>query len=354
MAETLVDQALRLLEKYPLCDSCLGRCFAKLGHGYQNRERGRAIKLSILMELDRKIKGHQLNDLNEIREVLFNSGEVAKPLYEHYFKDPMQERTCYLCNNSLDEIKEDFLSKSLKILRERKVGYVLGVRLSVRTQELETSFATENGLIFYESMKNEIRREVGKRLSSLGYEPEIDKPEVELVYDVETREVKVTQKTKRSLYLYTRFSRDVPISSWYSKGGESLDQKIKGKIIVPFTEPSSVRILEFYPIVLEEEPKEGEYSGYIMRRVGPIGKKEFNLLVQSKPTVRYYRVTFFSENRIGHEIYAGIQDVVIQAKNYEELSQKLREMNVSLISVDLLKTEGRHRRVMSLLTSKRE
>ena len=41
---SLLEITLRMLEKYPLCDSCLGRQFALLGFGMDNRERGRAIK----------------------------------------------------------------------------------------------------------------------------------------------------------------------------------------------------------------------------------------------------------------------------------------------------------------------
>ncbi|MEM4139481.1 MAG: pseudouridylate synthase, partial [Sulfolobaceae archaeon] len=40
----VLNKALELLSKYPLCDSCLGRCFARLGYGLENKERGKAIK----------------------------------------------------------------------------------------------------------------------------------------------------------------------------------------------------------------------------------------------------------------------------------------------------------------------
>jgi tRNA pseudouridine synthase 10 len=42
-----------LLKEYALCDSCLGRQFAMLGHGLTNEERGRVLKLACIIEGNR-------------------------------------------------------------------------------------------------------------------------------------------------------------------------------------------------------------------------------------------------------------------------------------------------------------
>lgn len=60
----ILQLALKMLEKYPLCDHCLGRQFAMLGHGVENDERGRAIKLVLAfeahaLEAPRKGKGQE-------------------------------------------------------------------------------------------------------------------------------------------------------------------------------------------------------------------------------------------------------------------------------------------------------
>ena len=59
---------------------------------------------------------------------------------------------------------------------------------------------------------------------------------------------------------------------------------------------------------------------------------------------------FYSKERKGHEIYDGIQDTMIEARNYDELIEKVKSMNVEIISVDLIRTEGKHRRIRALLT----
>ncbi|MEM2126023.1 MAG: hypothetical protein QXQ53_06465, partial [Candidatus Methanosuratincola sp.] len=46
----VLEDAKRMLSKYILCDSCLGRQFGGLVKGVTNRERGRAIKLVLALE----------------------------------------------------------------------------------------------------------------------------------------------------------------------------------------------------------------------------------------------------------------------------------------------------------------
>jgi len=343
--------SLRLLTRYSLCDSCLGRAFAKLGHGHENRERGLALKLSLLLEIDRLIKDHELRDLEQVKELILNVGQVGEGLFRKYYSEKFQRRPCYLCGNLLDDIKQDFFRKSLHMLREKPVRYVLGVKLSSSISDLETKFVVDNGLLYYESMKNEIKREVGKMLSKEGFEPELDSPEVELIYDMESRAVITLRKNHKYLYYYVRLSRGIPISSWYSKGGESLEAEIQGKVMIPFSEPSDVRILTPYPlVVIGEEMSELNTRGYLLKRVKEVSKKEVSLLAQTKPESRVYRVTIYSREKVGREIYEGIQDLLFEAKDYRQLREKLSQLNVQVISVDVLEIKGKFERLRSYLS----
>jgi len=42
LSETILATVAKILEKYPLCDRCLGRLFAYLGKSLGHDERGRA------------------------------------------------------------------------------------------------------------------------------------------------------------------------------------------------------------------------------------------------------------------------------------------------------------------------
>jgi len=45
----VLDKAVKILSAHPLCDYCLGRQFSTLVYGAGNDEKGKAIKLSLIM-----------------------------------------------------------------------------------------------------------------------------------------------------------------------------------------------------------------------------------------------------------------------------------------------------------------
>ncbi len=341
----ILDKVRDLLSKYPLCDSCLGRCFARLGHGLTNSQRGLSLKVSLLMRVDQDIKEHKVKDLEQVKELFFNIGEVARGTFKNYFNEEFQKRSCYLCGDSIEGIKDDFERKALEVVKTSP-KYVLGVKLSEDLRRRETSFSVENGLVYYESIKNEVKREVGKRLSNKGFPPDIDYPEVEVVYDMDTRSVYTISKVRKTLYVYNRLSRGVPISSWYGKG-TSLEEEVKRVIVVPFSEPSEVRVFDPYPLVVKDEDRqEIRAAGYYAKRVGEVSGRELGLIAQFLPQKRVYRVTVYSEEEVGQEVYDGIRDLIVEAKNFEELKEKLKDVKGEVLSVDLIDSEGKHKRVL--------
>jgi len=346
----VLSKALDLLSKYPLCDSCLGRCFARLGYGLENKERGKAIKLVLLMELDRLIKEHKIEDVSQIKEILFNMGEVAKGLFTLYFNEEFQKRSCYLCNDEIEEIKKDFLEKVMKEEELKNYSIVLGFRLSEVNKKLEEEFVVKNDLSHYETIKNEIKREVGKMLFKAGYRIDIENADVEIIYDQNSRSIEIRKKPKRYLYSYIKLSRNIPISSWYAREGKSLEELIGGKkIFVPFSEYSEVRILDEYPIIIEDLNSDKiEIEGFFMNNLGEIRGKEFDVVMQNKPTKRIYKVLVYSEKELkdAEKILDNIYDIYIEAMSGEELREKLRALDVEIIAIDLISSEGKHKRIL--------
>jgi len=47
---SVLDQAAALLQNRDLCDDCLGRQFAKLGHGLSNAQRGQALRIALCLQ----------------------------------------------------------------------------------------------------------------------------------------------------------------------------------------------------------------------------------------------------------------------------------------------------------------
>ncbi|AAK41246.1 pseudouridylate synthase [Saccharolobus solfataricus] len=346
----IIEKATQILSKYPLCDSCLGRCFARLGYGLENKERGRAIKISLMLILDEKIKNHEIGDLSSIKRIMENLGPIAEKWYKLYFSSEFHSHPCYLCQNKIEDIKEDFSDKAFKLLSGLGVkSYVLGVELDEETKKKESKIIEEFTLMYYESIKHEIKREVGKTLSKRGYPPNMDNPEVEIVYRLSDLQVFIISKNIRTFYVYNRLNRNLPISSWFSKqGNEGLNTLLQRKIVFAFSEPTTVRILADYPIVIENEGRDKiDVGGYYIFKVMTVGKKELQAISAAKPTMRKYRVTVYSTSSLSDAIrvYGNIYDLYIDAKSFSELNEKLSKLKsqyeIIVLSVDLIDVKGR-------------
>lgn len=350
----IIEKAIQIISKYPLCDSCLGRCFARLGYGLENKERGRSIKILIMLYLDSKIKNHQISDLSVIKEISQNLGNIAEKWFHLYFSEEFQTRKCYICEDEIDNIKHDFMEKSLKILNNMKNRrYVLGVELDENTKKRENKIIQEFGLSYYESIKHEIKREVGKTLAEKGFPPYIENPDVEIVYKLTTKDITVIEKSVKTFYVYNRLSRNVPISSWYSKQKKGLDTLLGKKILFSLSEPSNVRILTEYPLIIQDETRDRiKLEGYNILKVMEIGKKELEVISTSKPTMKKYRVTVYSQRLIEGSIplYGNIYDVYVNVKSFEELKNEINklqtEYNAIILSIDLVDIEGKIKRII--------
>lgn len=342
----VANKAFQLLKKYPLCDRCLGRCFARLSFGHTNEERGKAIKLYLLMQMDYLIKEHKIQDLGEIREVLLNMGGLASTLYSTYFNEQFQKRDCYICGCKLEELEKDFLSKAEKILEEKKYKtFILGVTSPQYLKDLEEQFVIENGLTYYESIKNELKREVGKKLVEKGYKPDFETPEVELVYDWEYQTVIENKKTYKYLVFYNRLLRGIPISEWYAREGKSLEKSLGLGLHAPYTEPSEVRILEEYPLIVEGEGVR-DVEGYKFKVYGKVLGKELDTIYTIKPVTRTYRVTIFDQEGCVKfkefecvEVFKGVLDLFITVKDFKELKEKIDGLEI--LGIDLISTSGK-------------
>jgi len=98
--EDPVEQAEKLLADVPLCDRCLGRLFAMLGRGLSNAERGRALKLAVLMRLHARIREGDKEALERFRAIAPNIGQSASRLYEELFGSRLEVRQCYLATGA--------------------------------------------------------------------------------------------------------------------------------------------------------------------------------------------------------------------------------------------------------------
>lgn len=208
----IVDVAARLLEKYPLCDRCLGRMFAGLGRGLSNDERGMALKLAVAMKLHAAAKAGDQDAMRRLRRVLANSGPGLDRLYKELFNEEPQHLPCYICGGLLDEYLKSMAPRVAQLLRDYNVRtFLIGAKVSKDVIEKEEAIKGELGITYGESIKSEIKRELGKLVQSLGFTVDFVKPEgvATVTFPSGTVELQVTRL--RIHGIYRRHSRGMPI-----------------------------------------------------------------------------------------------------------------------------------------------
>ena len=188
--EYLLDKAEQAIEK-DLCDHCLGRLFAQLGHGTTNEERGKSLNIVYAMK---------------------NSDE------EDRMKIPEEPETCSVCGNIFDEL-DKFSDIIIEEMDEIEFDtFLVGSRNDPEIYENEEQLWTELNLTTGESIKHELNREIGKLvLDKTGKDVDLEKPDVKAIIDTrfDTVEIEIAP-----LFVYGRYkklSREIPQTEWICK-----------------------------------------------------------------------------------------------------------------------------------------
>jgi len=164
---SVLDSALQMLEKHPLCDNCLGRQFALLARGVENDERGKALKLSLAMQasaLKLKGEGEGLRTLKvlAVNGFAIEAGEALRQSGKRVPKAAVQ--TCFLCDGKFQSI-DVLVEKALKEAAYYEYDtFLVGVELPMAVEEREDEFKAALNVVYGESIRHEFGRVVGKRL----------------------------------------------------------------------------------------------------------------------------------------------------------------------------------------------
>lgn len=172
-----IQEIAKKIASYNLCDSCLGRQFAKIGHGMSNRQRGK-----------------------RIRE----------------FYGPEFKGKCWLCNGIMDEI-EKFSDMVIEALKEYEYDtFLIGSKVDedILRKEAEIGSLTSYG----ESIKQEINREIGKLVErKTKKRVEFIRPHITAIVNTIYNLVELDV---RSLYIsgrYRKLKRGIPQTKWYCR-----------------------------------------------------------------------------------------------------------------------------------------
>ena len=177
----VLRQAANIVQSGAICDECLGRAFAQLGHGLANSERGKSLRI-ILSMLGIEDKAG----------------------------------SCWICEGFLRDV-DSWASRAVALSTGINFdSYLFGVKLSPRLIEMERLFSERFSTNRAESLKHAINRRIGKAFEAQVAHGtlDIEKPHLSFVIDLvrNTIELRVL-----SLFIYGRYqklTRGIPQTRW--------------------------------------------------------------------------------------------------------------------------------------------
>ena len=216
----ILEKALKMLEKRPLCDHCLGRQFALLGHGVENDARGKAIKLALTLEAHALALSKSKEGIKAFK-ILATNGffETAKEIL-HKMKRRVPRKnlpkTCFLCENKF-ETTDDLAKKALKQLEDYEYNnFLVGVELPLFIEEREDEFRAEFEVGYAESMRTEFGRILGKKIALYSEKAvEHKKPEVVVLVAPFTNKIELQVNPLFISGRYKKLARGIPQSKWF-------------------------------------------------------------------------------------------------------------------------------------------
>lgn len=258
--QTVSDKAKALLENEDLCDHCLGRQFAQMGHGLENWERGAIIRYTDSEELDED---------SFVRE---NIPEEAK------FGRGSEE--CSLCENVFDQVDRYAKMVIDSFDRYELETFLVGIRPPEPVFEAEEGLWEEYGVEWTEPVKTELSRLIGKEIedrTDLGVD--FERADIMAVVDMRDGKERVELQVNSLLIYsqYNKYSREIPQTEWHCRHcrGSGCDEcDWTGK-----NYPTSVQEEIMDPFLRESKAIEAKFHGNGREDVDAkcFGRREFVL-----------------------------------------------------------------------------
>jgi tRNA pseudouridine synthase 10 len=216
----ILEKALEMLEKHPLCNHCLGRQFALLVHNMENEERGKIIKTILAMEGQALARSKKKEGLC-ILKILATNGffKTAEEILRKMNKRVSRRnhpKVCFLCENCFDFVDE-LAKKAVEKLAEYEYrNFLVGVELPFKVEEREDEFKARFGVEYGESIRIEFGRLLGKKISLYGGKAvEYRKPEIVVLINPMTGEMHFQVNPLFIAGRYKKLVKGIPQSKWF-------------------------------------------------------------------------------------------------------------------------------------------
>jgi tRNA pseudouridine synthase 10 len=216
----ILETSSRMLEQRPLCDHCLGRQFALLGHGIENDERGKTIKLALTLTTHQLALSKDKEGVKILKILatngFFNTAErILQKMKKRVPRKNFPE-ACFLCKNKFENI-DDLAEKALKKLEDYEFNsFLVGIELPVAVEEREDEFKADFNVGYGENMRNEFGRVIGKKIAECnGKTADYQKPEIVVLVNPFSSEITLQVNPLYVSGHYRKLVRGIPQSKWF-------------------------------------------------------------------------------------------------------------------------------------------
>ncbi len=217
----VLANAERVLRRFPLCDRCLGRLFARYGYAMSNLSRGKAIKTALAMAYHPLVERGEQEAREALAELARNAGYPLTELARYYGIEVKRRRPCHICGGRIEFIIPDLAKKATERLRDIEfsslvVGVKQGSLIEAREREVIEYLNTDS----WEEVRREIRREVGKALQRLmGVPAEFREPDVVVILDLDKQDVEILPQPVYVMGRYVKGGRMISQLPWITREG---------------------------------------------------------------------------------------------------------------------------------------
>ncbi len=212
----LLDHVFEMLAN-PLCDHCMGRQFALLGHDLENDQRGEALKSLLALEGYDLLFSDLEKGLSLLKRVFAEDGsqEVTRQVSEDPTTGSESEARCFLCHGTFKEI-DGIVSRVINALQEYEFSsFLVGVELPSEVIEREDEFKGRFRVSHSESMKSHVSRLIGKQIAhSIGKKVNHRRPDIVALVNPFLKNITIQVNPLYVSGRYLKLIRGIPQSRW--------------------------------------------------------------------------------------------------------------------------------------------
>jgi len=246
-----LDEKKEQLLKENLCNHCLGRQFARLGHNLQNKERGAIVR-----------------NRNTLSKKDFTRENIPVNITDF--------ENCDLCGGIFNQI-DKYVDLVLKRIDNYEINTILiGTHVPDKIEQKEKYYRQKYGEQYSNHFKSEFNRLIGKKVQAIkDIGVNFERPDLTAIVDIKNEKINLQINSLLIYGQYNKYSRELPQTvlfcyNCHGKGCEECDQ-------TGLEYSQSVQQLIQKPILNHSGGKEAKFHGAGREDIDArcFGKREF-------------------------------------------------------------------------------